>query len=117
MTTKERCSGRAYPDAWGGTIQCANNAVLTEDGKPYCRQHAPLLVAQRKAKRDAAWAAKMDAAGAAWAERERRRQSDGRKLAAYDALLAACEAAVSHRDDAVFDQLEAAIAQARKEAP
>ena len=129
MTSKERCSGRANSDGWGRTTQCANNAVLTEDGEPYCHQHAPSLIAQRKAKRDAAWAAKMDAAGAAWAERERRRQSDGRKLAAYDALLAACEAARTFlavwqanpawqaEADAVFAQLEAAIAQARGETP
>ena len=115
MTTKERCSGRVEYDAWGRKRQCTRNAVLTEGGEPYCRQHAPSLIAQRRARSDAAWAAKMDADSAAWAERERRRQSDARKLVAYDALLAACEAAVSHRDDAVFDQLEAAIAQARGE--
>ena len=78
MTTKKRCSERVSYDSWGNTLPCETPATVTENGKPYCKLHAPSEVARRRAEKDAAWT-----------EENRREAEDKRKVAAFDDLLAA----------------------------
>lgn len=107
MTTmpKERCSARPHNTTSGGTHLCSRTAVVTEDGKPYCRQHLPSAV---KAKTEAAKqrADKGDSEAAKEIELRRR-------AACFDDLVVALEAA-SDALDALAPQGDGDFASLRQ---
>jgi hypothetical protein len=76
--------------------QCSRKPSVQEDGHGWCKQHAPSIVAERDAKRNAEWEAK-------WAKKMR-----GWEINA--ARNAIAETAIKHfRQQATFDELEAAV--------
>lgn len=54
-TVKPRCSGTVYHGPWSHSNQCSRAGVLREDGKYWCKQHAPSLVAKKQAARSTKW--------------------------------------------------------------
>ena len=58
---KPYCSAHAYHSAARSILPCSRRAVVTEGGKPYCKQHAPSSVAARNAKAKEKWDAKLEA--------------------------------------------------------
>ena len=61
---KQRCSALVY-SAWLNH-SCFRNAIVIEDGKPWCRQHAPSLVKARREAQDAKWAEENKASNERW---------------------------------------------------
>lgn len=84
MSERKRCAKRVYRGSWGSGFPCSNTATVEEDGKWWCRQHAPSFVAARRAKRDAELRQKWAAERAAYE----------RKAAITSAEHAVIEAAV-----------------------
>ena len=56
---KVRCSQSvAGANLWGR--KCSRTTTVERDGKPYCTQHDPVAVAERRETNRAAWEAKWD---------------------------------------------------------
>lgn len=61
MIESQRCAELVYSRAgWHGTPQCERTGKLFEDGKWWCRTHAPSSVAARRAEREAKWRRESD---------------------------------------------------------
>ena len=90
----ERCQGWSM-EARLGAFPCHLRGTITEEGKRWCRYHAPSLVAAQRAKRHAEWEQKFAAKREVAIAVDRQRAEDDRKLAAFPDLLAACENAVA----------------------
>lgn len=56
-----KCSAYANHDSWGRGTPCSRHASVTRDGKPYCKQHDPVAIAERRELRDQKWQKKYDA--------------------------------------------------------
>ena len=85
MEPKERCQIEVHAPGWGSfhPHQCEKKAVLTFEGKRYCKIHSPEQVAKREAKATEKW----------------ERENASYRLKAYaPALLFACKEAlkISH---------------------
>jgi hypothetical protein len=46
-----RCSGIVFYSRGRSTL-CGSNGAVIEDGKPWCRRHAPSMVRARRERRD-----------------------------------------------------------------
>lgn len=53
MTRDTRCSAHVHNDFGVSFRQCIRRAVVTRNGKGYCRQHDPHAAAERRAAADA----------------------------------------------------------------
>ena len=98
------CSAHVYRKH--GSPYCVRAAVVSRDGKGYCKQHDPEVVVLRREASNKAWQADMTA------------RAKGRRLqTTAPLLLAACKSALTviAHDSAVGTQLRAAIAAAEKE--
>lgn len=56
MEEKGQCSERVSSDGWHYS-QCKRKATVIRDNKPYCNQHDPEQIKQRKTKRQAKYKA------------------------------------------------------------
>ena len=83
---------------------CGKNASLFENGKWYCRRHAPSLVTAKRAARQATYDAKRAAEQAAGTAKQRQQAENARKLAAFDELLAAAERAADALERVILVQ-------------
>ena len=63
---RTRCSATIFGDR-GFNYPCQKKPVVTRDGKPYCRIHAPEYIKAKQEKRDAKWAAESKAQQEQWA--------------------------------------------------
>jgi hypothetical protein len=54
--TRVTCAGRVRHDAWHDT-SCSRAGTVEEDGKWWCKQHAPSTETRKKAEREERWAA------------------------------------------------------------
>ena len=95
--------------------RCERRAVFVRDGKGYCRQHDPITIKVKRDAKNAEWQAAREEERA---ERDRTRH----RLATWEALYAACNAAlaaISENDaylyKAATQQLEVAIKAAEEE--
>ena len=121
--TKIYCSEEVWGSGDFRPHRCGREATITENGKPYCKTHAPSEVARRRAVSQAVEEAKW--AACIWMEKNRREVENKRKLAAFDDLLAACEALRDFASDfsifgddigqTMLQVVNAAIAKAKKE--
>lgn len=84
MSEWKSCAQFVYRGNWARKFPCAKPASIEENGKWWCRQHAPSLVAERIEKRNAEWRRK----------REAERAAASRKDAIASAERAVIEAAV-----------------------
>ena len=68
----ERCSEPNDPDGTGWhSYRCSRRGTITEEGKPWCFQHAPSAKRERLAKSTARWEAAQDRHLAPARERDR----------------------------------------------
>ena len=52
----DRCTETVFDSSgWGHSSRCSRAAKVTEDGKGYCKQHAPSSVKARREKQSAKW--------------------------------------------------------------
>jgi len=74
-----RCERTVYVgrDFWGH--QCANNPIVTRDGKLYCRIHYPEYIAEKRQKEHAKWEKE-------WAEKQKRWSLEKARVKATDGL-------------------------------
>ena len=120
MTTEQKTTCNAT--TWQGSraYACSKRATIREDSAWWCTIHAPSYVAEKQRKREAKW----DAERIAMAEKVIKLESDARKLAAFDELLAVCEAVLRLADGVMLpgpiymsiterNDIRAAIAKAR----
>ena len=59
LSPEERCEKRVSSDSWHQS-RCSRKAVTVEDGKRYCRQHTPSLVAAKEVEKTKLYNQKWD---------------------------------------------------------
>lgn len=89
---EERCKGSVThrDDRWGHVYQCENKGAIEEDGKLWCKIHAPSSEKARKDKRHQKWKEESDARDAVYKEEARIRKEKEYWLMVGPDLLAAC---------------------------
>ncbi len=88
---KKRCEAQVH-NAYGVSFhQCTRRAVVTVDGRSWCKQHSPFMAARQAAERAEHWAAESKAAQDAARDREL-----ARKRAAHWPFVVMALAAVVH---------------------
>lgn len=56
-TDKHPCAGTVTEPGGWHDYSCTRSGTIEENGKWWCRQHAPSLIAEKRAAKEAAWAA------------------------------------------------------------
>jgi len=58
----KQCSVKVWSNSrWPSSRNCANTAVVEQDGKWYCKIHSPEYITEKNRKRDEKWEAKRKA--------------------------------------------------------
>ena len=91
MTTPTRCSTELMEDF--RFRKCSRFSTVVRDGTPYCTQHDPVQIAERRAAAQAVW----DQKQAASEEQARHHRETHRRAAVYPLLLEALEAAKEYQ--------------------
>lgn len=89
-----KCCKRVYPKERYGSFHghgCCKKATLVEDGKPYCKTHAPSIVAAKEAARRAQWDAEARARQAKWDAEAAQKHADKEMRAVYPEMFALLE--------------------------
>lgn len=81
------CAGRSWDGRWHHP--CRNKGKIKEDGKQWCRTHAPSIVGERRKARDAKWQAKWDSQRKSQTEAQAKQAKVERRAECYPALLEA----------------------------
>ncbi len=85
----ERCAERVW-DGWH-QHRCTRKGTVQEDGKGWCKQHAPALAKAKREERDRKWQEKWDRQDKERAEAKAADAEVQRRADCYDDLLAALE--------------------------
>ena len=97
---EEHCSEPRVADYTGYHFgQCSRRGTMSEDGKPWCFQHAPSKVKARRAKSAAKWTADQARRNAPYDEAKRLRTVNTKLLSELAGLATDAEAFLDVADD------------------
>ncbi len=101
MSETQRCAGRTWHDRMG-SFPCANKGKVKEEGKLWCRTHAPSLVAARRQARSAKWEAEWKESREHQAAAKAEQAEIHRRAECYPALLEAAKAELDAGEGACY---------------
>ena len=93
MDQDQMCSASVYRGGFHRS-SCIRNGTVKRDGKWFCCQHDPVKIAERDAKREAAWKK-------GWAEEEAARRERNRRRAAGERGIELAQWIVDHQNDLI----------------